>query len=85
MTPAITSEMTVNQVLQNYPSTLPVFNRYRVDACCGGVARLAGAAAAAGVAVRDVETHRTTLEVVFVRLVGGRAGPAPAAPAEEAR
>ncbi|HET6438492.1 MAG TPA: ABC transporter ATP-binding protein [Anaeromyxobacter sp.] len=29
------------------------------------------AAAAAGVVVRDLETHRTTLEDVFVRLVGG--------------
>jgi iron-sulfur cluster repair protein YtfE (RIC family) len=37
--------MTVNQVLQQYPATLPVFNRYRVDACCGRVAPLAVAAA----------------------------------------
>jgi ABC-2 type transport system ATP-binding protein len=35
------------------------------------------AAAAAGVAVRDLETRRTTLEDVFVLLVGG-SGPAPA-------
>ncbi len=54
MTPTITSGMTVNQVLQQYPSTLPVFNRYRVDACCGGVAPLAVAAAAAGVAVEEL-------------------------------
>ncbi len=33
------------------------------------------AAAAAGVAVRDVETRRTTLEDVFVRLVGAGAAP----------
>ena len=54
MTPTITSEMTVNQVLQQYPSTLPVLNRYRVDACCGGMAPLAVAAAAAGVAVEEL-------------------------------
>jgi ABC-2 type transport system ATP-binding protein len=40
------------------------------------------AAAADGVAVRDVETRRTTLEDVFVRLVRARAeGAAPSAPA----
>ena len=54
MTPTITSEMTVNQALERYPATLPVFNRYRVDACCGGAAPLAVAAAAAGVAVEEL-------------------------------
>ncbi len=54
MTPTITSEMTVNQVLEQYPATLPVFNRYRVDACCGGGAPLAVAAAAAGVPVEEL-------------------------------
>lgn len=54
MAPAITSDMTVNQVLQQYPVTLPVFNRYRVDACCGGGATLAVAAAAAGVSVEKL-------------------------------
>ena len=48
MRPAISGDMTVNQVLQEYPATLPVFNQYRVDACCGGAARLDVAAAAAG-------------------------------------
>ncbi len=41
------------------------------------------AAAAAGVAVRDVETHRTTLEDVFVRLVRAAADDAPAPRARE--
>jgi regulator of cell morphogenesis and NO signaling len=50
----ITSEMTVNQVLRQYPSALPVFNRYRMDACCGGMAPLAVAGAAAGVAVEEL-------------------------------
>ena len=54
MRAAISSEMTVNQVLQQYPATLPIFNQYRVDACCGGGATLAVAAAAAGVPVDEL-------------------------------
>ena len=54
MTPSISSEMTVNQVLQTYPATLPIFNRYRVDACCGGAATLAVAAAAAGIPLEEL-------------------------------
>jgi len=46
--------MTVNQVLQEYPATMPVFNQYRVDACCGGAVRLDVAAAAAGISVEDL-------------------------------
>ncbi len=42
------------------------------------------AAAAAGVAVRDLETRRTTLEDVFVLLVGREPAPARAASPEEA-
>jgi len=53
MVSALTSDMTVNQVLQQYPATLPVFNQYRVDACCGGAAPLAVAAAAAGIPLED--------------------------------
>ena len=54
MKSTITSDMTVNEVLRQYPATLPVFNQYRVDACCGGGATLAVAAAAAGIAVEDL-------------------------------
>ncbi len=53
MGPTISGEMTVNQVLQRYPATLPVFNQYRVDACCGGAAPLS-VAAAAGVTLEDL-------------------------------
>ncbi len=52
--PTIRGDMTVNQVLQEHPVTLPVFNEYRVDACCGGAARLDVAAAAAGVTVEEL-------------------------------
>ncbi len=54
MRAAISSEMTVNQVLQEYPAALPIFNQYRVDACCGGGATLAVAAAAAGVSLEEL-------------------------------
>ena len=54
MMPTITSEMTVTQVLQRHPGTLPVFNRHRVDACCSGAAPLAAAAAAAGIAAEEL-------------------------------
>jgi len=54
MRPAISGDMTVNQVLQEYPATLPVFNQYRVDACCGGAARLDVAAAAAGISLGEL-------------------------------
>lgn len=54
MKSTIRGDMTVDEVLRQYPATLPVFNQYRVDACCGGGATLAVAAAAAGIAVEDL-------------------------------
>lgn len=32
----ITREMTVNQVIKLYPGTIGVFNKFNIDACCGG-------------------------------------------------
>jgi len=32
----ITEDMTLNEVIRKYPSTMGVFNRYNVDSCCGG-------------------------------------------------
>ena len=32
----ITGEMIINQVLKDYPETIPVFHRFKVDTCCGG-------------------------------------------------
>jgi regulator of cell morphogenesis and NO signaling len=37
----ITAEMTVNQVVAEHPETLAVFNRFGIDACCGGALPLA--------------------------------------------
>ncbi len=36
----ITSEMSLNEVIRKYPSTIGVFNRFNVDSCCGGARSL---------------------------------------------
>ncbi len=33
---SITEDMTLNDVIRKYPTTIGVFNRYNVDSCCGG-------------------------------------------------
>ena len=37
----IQATMTVNEVIQADPKTLPVFAKYGVDSCCGGAKTLA--------------------------------------------
>ena len=32
----ITKDMIINDVIKKYPQTISVFNRFGVDACCGG-------------------------------------------------
>jgi len=32
----ITREMSINQVIKLYPKTVGVFNKFNIDACCGG-------------------------------------------------
>lgn len=32
----ITGGMVINEVIKKYPSTIKVFNDFRVDSCCGG-------------------------------------------------
>ena len=44
----ITQDMTINDVIKAYPATLPVFNTFGVDSCCGGARSLAQAATEAG-------------------------------------
>jgi iron-sulfur cluster repair protein YtfE (RIC family) len=50
----ITGEMVINDVIQHYPWTLPVFYRYGVDSCCGGARTVASAARALGVNLEDL-------------------------------
>lgn len=41
----ITAEMTLNEVIRKYPSTMGVFNRFNVDSCCGGARTIRAMAA----------------------------------------
>ncbi|MGH7619005.1 MAG: DUF542 domain-containing protein [Gemmatimonadaceae bacterium] len=51
--PSLDCSLSVNEVLSMFPSTLPVFNRFGLDTCCGGALSVADAARAADV---DAET-----------------------------
>lgn len=45
---AVTTRMgradTVNQLIRSHPATVEVFNRFGIDACCGGAATVGAAA-----------------------------------------
>ena len=47
--PNLDCSQSVNAVLARYPSTLPVFNRFGLDTCCGGSLSVVDAARAADV------------------------------------
>lgn len=51
--PSLDCSLSVNAVLTIFPSTIPVFNRFGLDTCCGGALSVADAARAADV---DAET-----------------------------
>lgn len=36
----ITADSTVNDIVRLYPATIPVFNEFGIDSCCGGAAPL---------------------------------------------
>lgn len=37
-------QMTVNETIRLFPATVEIFNRYGIDACCGGAALVIDAA-----------------------------------------
>ncbi|HEX6134676.1 MAG TPA: DUF542 domain-containing protein [Longimicrobiales bacterium] len=41
-------QMTVNDAIRRFPRTVEIFNRYGIDACCGGAVPVAEAAARDG-------------------------------------
>ena len=43
-TTLIGADMTVNEVIRAHPATVEVFNRFGIDACCGGSATVDEAA-----------------------------------------
>ena len=47
----ITGEMVINEVIRRYPRSIAVFNRFRVDSCCGGGESIERTASRDGVAV----------------------------------
>ncbi len=50
--PQITEAMTINEAIKLHPGTMKIFNKYKVDSCCGGAQSIAAAAAVAGADTR---------------------------------
>ena len=51
---ALDERTTVNDAVQRYPETLPVFRAFGIDTCCGGPLPLSEAATRHGYDVSDV-------------------------------
>lgn len=52
--PKYDSTLTINEIVVKYPETIPVFNRFGFDTCCGGGIRVDEAARRDGIAVDEV-------------------------------
>ncbi len=50
----ITKDMTVNDVIGQFPKTIGVFNRFNVDSCCGGARTLEAVSREDGADLRDL-------------------------------
>lgn len=48
------ASMTINEVLKRFPATTGVFNRYNMDACCGGARTLEQASREDGVELQTL-------------------------------
>ena len=46
---SVLEEMTVNEVIAQYPPTVAVFSEFGIDACCGGALRVREAASRHGI------------------------------------
>ena len=46
--------LTINEIVAAHPETIPVFNRFGFDTCCGGGVRVNEAARRDGIEVGDV-------------------------------
>jgi regulator of cell morphogenesis and NO signaling len=40
----VVMQMTVNEIIRRFPATVEIFNRFGIDACCGGAAPVDAAA-----------------------------------------
>lgn len=54
--------LSVNEVIRQYPDSVAVFNRFQIDACCGGAASVVDAAIRDGA---DVEALLAELQRVI--------------------
>ena len=46
--------LTINEIVARFPETIPVFNRFGFDTCCGGGVRVDDAARRDGIAADEV-------------------------------
>ena len=53
-TTSIEETRTVNEIVRHFPNTIPVFNEFGIDSCCGGGVALSVAAERDGVALKDL-------------------------------
>jgi regulator of cell morphogenesis and NO signaling len=51
---ALDPNLTINEIVARFPETIPVFNRFGLDTCCGGGVRVDEAARRDGVNVTEV-------------------------------
>ena len=51
---ALPRNMTVNDVIRMHPRSVELFNRFGIDACCGGAVPIAEAAARDGADMDDL-------------------------------
>lgn len=59
----IEPDWTVNDTLRIFPATVAVFNRFGIDACCGGASSIAAAAQRDGADLAElVEALRAAAE-----------------------
>lgn len=48
------STVTINEIVASHPETIPVFNRFGLDICCGGGVRVDEAARRDGIDVNEI-------------------------------
>jgi regulator of cell morphogenesis and NO signaling len=51
---ALDSNLTINEIVTRFPETIPVFNRFGLDICCGGGVRVDEAAQRDGLDAAEV-------------------------------
>ena len=53
---SIDTRSTVNDIVARYPSTLPVFNAFGIDTCCGGALPVTEVASRHGIALNALRS-----------------------------